>query len=53
MEQTMASDNADVGLHADQGGAGAGTLQLMEVTTLENGDGALVVNAGVTVIQTP
>ena len=53
VEQTTASHNTGAGLRADQGGAGAGTLKLVEVTTLGNVAGAVVVNTGVTVIQTP
>ena len=53
VEKTTSSNNTGVGIRADQGGAGAGTLRLIAVTTLGNGDGAIVANAGVTVIQTP
>ncbi len=53
VEKTTSSNNTGAGIRADQGGAGAGTLKLIEVTTFGNGAGAIVANAGVTVIQTP
>jgi hypothetical protein len=49
--RSNSSNNTLAGIRADQGGAGTGTLQVVATTLAGNGAGAIVANAGVTVIQ--
>ena len=50
VERANSSDNTVAGIRADQGGTGVGVLRLVDVTTNGNPGGAVVVNAGVTVM---
>ncbi len=51
VQTATSSNNTGAGVRADQALPGTGSLQLIAVTTIGNGGGAVVTNAGVTVTQ--